>query len=343
MQTVPISAAAHVEAFRSTGSSPGHLAETLVTSLPLDRHGTTRVAVGYEVQGPPDAPAVVVLGGISAHGHLAPTVADPGPGWWPGVVGPGLALDPLRHRLVGVNWLGGPEGAWTPSAPVTPGDQASAVVAVLDHLGLAEAVVVGASYGGMVALALASRHAHRVRRAVVLCAAHRSHPMATAVRSVQRGILKLAAGTDREAEAVALARALAMTTYRSAEEFDARFAWAEDAEGPAHDPSFPVESYLASRGASFARRFSAQAFLRLSESIDLHGVDPASVTAPTTLVSVDSDVLAPPWLVEELARSAPGVDEHVRLTSLYGHDAFLKESSAVAALLADRVAGKVAP
>lgn len=330
VQTAAAHAAPHVEAFRSTGTSPG--SRPLDATLHLDRHGRVRVPLGFEVQGPAHAPPVVVLGGISANAHLGPTAADPAPGWWPGVAGPGLALDPRRHRLIGLDWLGGPEALWTPSAPITPADQARAVVAVLDHLGIARATVVGASYGGMVALSLASAHPERVERAVVLCAAHRAHPMATAVRSVQRGIVRLAEGTPREADAVALARSLAMTTYRSAREFDARFAWeAEDRR--AAWPVFPVEGYLRSRGEAFARRFSAAAFLRLSESIDLHRVDPGAVVVPTTLLSVDSDTLAPPWLVDELERGAPGVVEHVRLSSVFGHDAFLKEADSVAAVL----------
>jgi homoserine O-acetyltransferase len=82
---------------------------------------------------------------------------------------------------------------------------------------------------------------------------------------------------------------------------------------------------LEARGADFAHRFDAQDFLTLSESIDVHDVNPADVVGPTTLVSFDTDTLVPPWLVDELARSAPGVTHHVELRSPFGHDAFLKE------------------
>ncbi|NIQ59601.1 MAG: homoserine O-succinyltransferase, partial [Gemmatimonadetes bacterium] len=59
----------------------------------------------WEAHGPAHAPAVVVLGGISAGSHLLPTGADPTPGWWPGIVGRSRALDPDRVRLVGVDFL----------------------------------------------------------------------------------------------------------------------------------------------------------------------------------------------------------------------------------------------
>lgn len=322
------SAGAHVEASCSTGSSPGRTPrrfDTLHVPLRLDRSSVTLdVPVRYEVQGPQGAPAVVVLGGISAGRHLTPTPQDPSPGWWPGVVGVDHALDPRTHRLVGLDWIGGAATPWRAPCPVTPADQARALAAVLDHLGLDRAMLVGSSYGGMVALAFAAAHPHRVDRLLVLCAAHRSHPMATAVRTVQRGILRLGIEAGREQDAVALARSLAMTTYRSAHEFDGRFDWRDDTDA-GDAPRFPVDGYLTARGADFAARFDAQAYLTLCTSIDLHQVDPSTITTPTTLVSVDSDALAPPWLVDELATAAPGVERHVRLSSPFGHDAFLKE------------------
>lgn len=330
----------HVEAFRSTGTSPGARrpsadrapAGRVRAVLTLDHHGPTAVEVPYEVQGPAHAPAVVVLGGISANRRVAASETHSEPGWWPGVVGRGAPLDTRLFRVVGIDWLGGPESSFRPRAPLTTADQARAVVAVLDHLGIERTAVVGASYGGMVALALATVASERLSRAAVLCAAHRPHPHATAVRSVQRRILELDGGSPAS---VALARSLAMTTYRTAAEFDRRFS--HRAEGPA----FPVEAYLEARGGDFARRFDAEAFRRLSESIDLHDIDPGLLRAPTLLVSVDSDALSPPWLGEELARLAPGPVRHVTLESEYGHDAFLKETSHIGALLADFLTGAV--
>lgn len=348
----------HVEAFCSTGSSPGaglgasHPARSLgcapsrgVGTLParlrLDHGGVADVFLRYEDSGPRHGDPLVVLGGISAHGHLAATPEDPTPGWWPGVVGRGHALDPVHHRLVGMEYVAGPSVAVPGEWPVTTADQARAVLAVLDHLGIDRVAVVGASYGGMVALALSLLAPERVARQVLFCAAHRTHPMATAVRALQRRVAALAAGTGRVGEGLALARGLAMTTYRSAGEFETRFprAWSFGDDGR---PRFPVEAYLEARGRAFVERFPAQAFLRLSESIDLHDLDPAPLVVPTTLVSFDSDVLVPSWLVEELKEAVGCPCGHRTLSSPFGHDAFLKEASAVSAVLRQVLAEEVA-
>ena len=147
--------------------------------------------------------------------------------------------------------------------------------------------------------------------------------MATALRTIQRRTVRFANEVGQAATGLSLARSIAMTTYRSAIEFDERFgALPTVSDGVAR---FPVESYLESRGDDFATRFDPEGFLRLSESIDVHAVDPTEIATPTTLVSFDSDALVPTWLVEELAGSAPGITSHVDVRSRFGHDGFLKE------------------
>ena len=90
-----------------------------------------------------------------------------------------------------------------------------------------------------------------------------------------------------------------------------------------------MEDYIEARGIAFARDFDPERFLALSESIDLHRTRPESVPASTLLVSVDSDSLVPPWLVDRLAAKAGGRATHATLSSRFGHDAFLKEVAAM--------------
>ena len=321
--------AGHIEACCSSGSSPGASCCTH-HRVDLDHHRAQVIEISYEVHGPSDAPALVVLGGISAGRHLVPTPDDASPGWWPGVVEPGGALDPTRHRLIGVDYLAGPSSSFRPTGPVTTHDQARAVAAVLDTLGTQSVTFVGASYGGMVALAFAELFADRVAGLVLVCAAHRTHPMATAWRSIQRSVVQLGDKSGAPAEGLALARQLAMTTYRSTDEFEKRFDHRPNTEGVAR---FPVQHYLEARGETFVGGFDSASFLSLSTSIDLHGVEPRLIESRTTLVSFDTDALVPPWLVEELAQGTSGACRHITVPSAFGHDGFLKEPERVSSVL----------
>ncbi|MFW6198195.1 MAG: hypothetical protein ACOC5E_00080, partial [Acidobacteriota bacterium] len=129
----------------------------------------------------------------------------------------------------------------------------------------------------------------------------------------------------------------AMTTYRSSLEFEDRFVSPHSPARPDEpvgaSARAPVQEYLAARGRSFAARFETRAFLRLSESLDLHAVDPGSIRTPTTLVTVDTDVLVPPWLVQELATGLAGPVTTHRLSSPRGHDAFLTDTGPIAEVL----------
>lgn len=271
-------------------------------------------------------PAVVVLGGISADHHLLPHAGDRRPGWWPGVVGVAAALDPSRVRLIGV------DHAVVEGAPTDTRDQAEVIRHVLDALGVERAdAIVGGSYGGMTALAFGALHPGRVARLVVCCAAHESHPMATAYRLVQRRIVGLGVRAGCAGEALAAARALGMATYRTSQEFATRFRGAPDWSGG--QPSFPVERYLDHHGTRFAAAFDAARYLALSESLDLHRVTPEQIRVPVTLVASRHDAVVLLGQVRTLAARLPRPARLHVLDSPTGHDAFLTEHAAVAGIV----------
>ncbi|MDB4898427.1 MAG: homoserine O-acetyltransferase, partial [Gemmatimonadetes bacterium] len=235
----------------------------------LARHSASEVSLQHELLGPAGAPVVLALGGISASRHVTSSATDDAPGWWEATVGEGRAVDTRVRRVLGIDYLdGGRRRDGRPAARVTTHDQAAAIVALLDELEIARVAAVGASYGGMVALALAERWPERVERLVVISAGHESHAMATALRTIQRRIVELGLDSGRTLDGVALARALAMTTYRTPAEFDARFG----TEPRIDDDTvqFDVERYLMHAGDKFAQQMSAERFLALSLSADLH-------------------------------------------------------------------------
>ena len=102
-----------------------------------------------------------------------------------------------------------------------------------------------------------------------------------------------------------------------------------------------AEDYLDHCAAGYAARTPATAFLRLSESLDLQAVDPASVTCPVTLVGIAEDLLVPLADVHALAEGLRGETRLRILQSPHGHDAFLKEHAAIATVLREALAGLV--
>ena len=235
-----------------------------------------------------------------------------------------------------------PEGATSASSSsqfpnISTYDQAELLVRLLNNLGLKSLrAIVGGSYGGMVALAFGERYPERVSRLVVIGAGDRTHPMATAWRSVQRQILRFAVECGRPKDGLQLARALAMSTYRSAEEFEARFNGAPSRDGERF--TFPVERYLNARGSDFAERHQPESILCLSESIDLHHVDATRIFVPTTIVAIREDQLVPLTDLRGLAARLPVARLH-EISSIYGHDAFLKESDQLRGIFAAALGG----
>lgn len=292
------------------------------------------VSVAWRLVGPAGAPVVAALGGISAHR----TVWDPddaAAGWWRACVGPGAPLDTARFAVLGVDWIGGTGASTAPEAGdarfpvVDTRDQAAALVAVCNHLAIARLhAVVGASYGGMVALALAEALPSRVGTVLAIGAAHRSSALATGWRSVQRAIVRhgLALGDGRGA--LAIARALAMTTYRTRADLERRFP-ANPAPGAVPDPC-ALESYLMARGRAYAEATRPASFLCLSESIDLHRVDPARIRVPVHIAAIAEDQLVTIAEARELAARLGGPAMLHELHSEFGHDAFLKERELLA-------------
>jgi homoserine O-acetyltransferase len=283
----------------------------------------------YEVSGPPGAPVVVVLGGISATRHVCSNAIDVHPGWWEAVAGTGKAIDTRAFRVLSIDFVdGGAQSDGRPARTVSTHDQAIALADVLDHLGI-ETVhcVIGASYGGMVALAFAELAPDRVQRQVIIGAAHEPHPMTTAIRSVQRQIVELGLDAGRPAAALALARALAMTSYRTALEFARRFPPVPEAV--THNSArFPVDGYLRHHGDRFAATFAPARFLALSLSADLHRVDPSDVPTPTVVVAAQGDTVVPREQSVALTHLLPDA-RLVVLPSRHGHDAFLTEPAAI--------------
>lgn len=288
--------------------------------FPLDSsHEIKNLELAYRLHGDPHRPLVVLLGGISAHRGVTAPVGNKR-AWWPELVGPGRAVDTERFCVLSFDYLGGSSdtlgpshGDWPEQLNISTIDQARLAHHLCQRLGITRIHNwIGASYGGMVGLAFASLFPKHLDRLTVISAAHRSHPMAMAWRYIQREIVALGEKTGEHKRALALARALAMTSYRSPEEFGERFQDFSEVKG-----------YLEASGHRYAESTCGQAFTCLSSSIDDHYIDAKLLTGHIDIVGFWEDRLVPAEILQELASLTGG--RLKMFHSIYGHDAFLKE------------------
>ncbi|MHC9084956.1 homoserine O-succinyltransferase MetX [Luteimonas sp. RIT-PG2_3] len=302
----------------------------LALRLPMRHAGIRELTLRYELVGPGHAPVVFVAGGISAHRHVSSNAVFQEAGWANDLVATGRTLDPARTRILAIDFIGA-DG--TLDAPIDTADQAEAIAQLLAALQITRLrAFVGYSYGALVGLQLAIRHPQCLERLVAVSGAHRAHPYAAAWRALQRKAVALGQLQCADAQGLSLARQFAMLSYRTPEEFAERF----DAAPVVINGRVRVaaEDYLDATGAQYVARTPINAWLRLSESIDLHRIDPADVHVHTTVVAVEGDRLVPlsdsVALVEHLG--TPGQLRVLR--SPYGHDAFLKETDRIDGILA---------
>ncbi len=279
----------------------------------------------WEIVGPRGAPVIAVLGGISASKHVTSSASNPAPGWWEDVVGTGRAIDTRQFRVLGIDYVTSGRSA----APVTTSDQAEALATVMNQAGIHSLhALIGASYGGMVALAFGAAFAERASRLIVISAAHESDPLATALRHLQRRVVALGSAVGRERDGLAIARGIAMTSYLTPQHFEDRL------NGIDRDDSRLVEDrigcYLKRHGEAFAEQWTSEKYNALSLSLDLHRIRPEDVTVPTTVIAISSDRLVPVAQSRELAHRLGGPSQFIELDSSFGHDAFLGDSSRVA-------------
>ena len=139
---------------------------------------------------------------------------------------------------------------------------------------------------------------------------------------------------------LALARQVAMLSYRSEKEFQQRFAREHQNENGIENSNrfnitnlFQIESYLRYQGKKLVQRFDANTYLYISRAMDLHDVAFGrgtlnevlhSIKIPSLFVGIDSDILYPASEQKNIAKSIPN-SSYREISSPYGHDAFLIE------------------
>lgn len=275
--------------------------------------------------------------------------------WWAGVLGPGRALDPRSDFIVASNVLGGCYGTTGPGSPRAGGrgsfgpdfpdltirDMVQVQALLLEGLGVRRLrMVVGGSMGGMQAQEWAVMQPLPVGSVAVLAAPAQHSPWAVGLGEAQRSAIRsdpawkggryLPEKPPRDG--LAVARMIAMCSYRSPGSFGIRFRREKNSDG-----AFQVEGYLQHQGEKLARRFDANSYLTLTRAMDSHDLargrgDLKAVLAgigfPALVLGIRSDVLYPPEEMYALGAGLPW-GETRWIESPHGHDAFLIEQGQV--------------
>jgi len=289
-------------------------------------------------------------------------------GWWDNFVGPGKMVDTDRFFVICANYLGGCYGSTGP-ASINPetgkeyggdfphisfSDIVDSQLPLFAKLGIETFhAAIGSSLGGMLALNLAARHPHRVRRII---------PIACGIETTtltRTHILEQILAVENDPNfcnghyyegpaplrGLALARMISHKTFVSLYAMEARMTdkcEQEQDEFSWYKIKSPLESYILHQGRKFVRRFDANAYLYLSSAwtkyhllLDCDAPSYAEVFKDCKhqdylVFSIDSDVCFYPdeqsYIVKQL--KASGIQtEYITVHSDKGHDSFLLEPS----------------
>jgi homoserine O-acetyltransferase/O-succinyltransferase len=267
-----------------------------------------------------------------------------------GSTGP-ASIDPRTGRPYGMRF-----------PVITIRDMVNAQYKLVEHLGVRQlAMVAGGSIGGQQTLEWTVLYPNFVRKAVVIAADAAISAQAIAFNEVARQAIMAdpawlcgdyISGQGPQT-GLAIARMLAMITYQSEETMEARFArkpvQRKLVPSPTFSPDlggrFDVENYLYYQGEALTRRFDANSYLYLTRAMDLYDVSdgyPAiedalqRIRSTMLFIGIRSDFLFPAahvrWLSHKVS-ALGGNATYVEIDSPHGHDAFLKEWSAMTAAL----------
>jgi len=271
--------------------------------------------------------------------------------WFEGIFGPNQALNPEEYFIICPNVLGSCYGSSGPTSTnpktgkpyradfpkVTIRDIVRLQQQLFDELGITGIeLVIGGSMGGMQALEWSITD-DRPQSAVLIGMGEKHRPWAIGISHTQRQAIYNDPNWDDgfyskenpPKKGLALARMIAMNSYRHPSDFDNKFGRRKQ-DGQSQ---YEVESYLNYQGEKLIDRFDAVSYIRLTQAMDSHDIRRSrprireilsAMTIPIIVVGIDSDMLYPAEECRELADLLPN-GRYEEISSPHGHDAFLIE------------------
>jgi homoserine O-acetyltransferase/O-succinyltransferase len=267
--------------------------------------------------------------------------------WWQPLFGANKAFDPEVDFIICSNVLGSCYGT-TGSVSINPQtlqiygasfpqitirDMVNLQAVLIKALGIQRIkLVIGGSLGGMQVLEWALLYPNLVEAIVPIAVSGRHSAWCIGLSEAQRQAIYADPNwlqgnytSDKQpSSGLAVARMMAMSTYRSWGSFEHRFGRKQDLN------EFAISSYLQHQGQKFVQRFDANTYITLTRAMDSHDIargrdnfaDMLSSIKNSIVVAIDSDILYPPYEQQELAALIPN-SKFAWLKSLHGHDAFL--------------------
>lgn len=271
--------------------------------------------------------------------------------WFEGLFGKGKPLDPEKHFILCPNILGSCYGSTGPASinpktgnayqadfpEVTIRDIVRFNQKLIDDLEISSIeMVIGGSLGGMTALEWTIMD-ERVKSSVVIGMGKAHSAWAIGISEAQRMAIRADENWNKgfyspdnpPNKGLAAARAMAMITYRTPENYEQKFG----RKLQAGEEVYQVESYLNYQGKKLTSRFDANAYITLSAAMDKHDVSKnrgsfeevlGNLHKPVLVIGFESDKLYSVQEQRELAELIPN-STLAELNSPFGHDAFLIE------------------
>lgn len=270
--------------------------------------------------------------------------------WWPGTVAPGRFLDPEVNFTICANIIGSCYGTTSPLS-VNPDtgspyyrdfplctirDIVRAHIRLADHLGIKRfKAMVGSSVGGFQAIEWAVMEPERFGKLVLCATDAEASPWTIAMDETQR--MAITADPtyyeDRPAggaRGLAAARAIGLLSYRGGKGYNITQRDPDDSYTPLHR----AQTYQRYQGEKLVKRFNAYSYMAILQSFDTHNVGRgrggiptalATISIPTMVVGLTTDIIFPPDEMRLLASRIPGA-VYREIDSPFGHDGFLVEA-----------------
>ena len=351
-----------------SGKKLTHVEAAYQTYGTLNADGTNAILVCHALTGNAHAAGALLSDDISYNdNHTGDVKNNNIPpktmyGWWDGIIGAGKAIDTSKYYVICANFLGSCYGTTGPTSmnpdtnerygldfpQITVRDMVKVQYTLLRQLGVNQLVTVtGGSLGGMQALEWALLYPDFVQSIIPIAASARHSAWAIGLNEAARNAIKAdpewqgGKYNTQPHKGLALARMIAMISYRSPVSFEQKFNRKKMIRNNGDIQSifgeketlFEVESYLRYQGEKLANRFDANTYLCISEAMDSHDVTRdrgtlqdvlGSITFPVLSVGINSDVLYPLNEQLEIASTSPNA-RYGEIDSIHGHDAFLIE------------------